>query len=149
MEKFKINLLVLLYAVSFFITGILVAVIVSNPFRGKEISPGTIALGVLFGVFLFYLKRQLTDAKNDIIENKTLNMAICNDGFVTAFEIAASNSLRLKDVYGYLNSCCESGICEKRYTDEGNSVEVFYFRDSVSLEVKKASKPISEIKTET
>ena len=136
MEKFKINLLILLYTVSLFITGLLVAVIVADPFRGKGISLGSIVLGVLFGIISFYLKHKIANAKDDIIENKTLNMAISNDGFVTAFEIAANNSLRLKDVNSYLNRCCESGICEKRYT-EGNSVEVFYFRDSVSLEVKK------------
>jgi len=141
MEKFKINLLVLFYATSVFFTGLAVAVIISDPFRGKAISPGTITIGILFGVISFYLKHKVASAKEDVIENHTLKMAIANDGFVTAFEIAANNSLRLKDVLRYLNSCGESGVCEKRYIED-KSVEVFYFKDSVSLEAKKTSKPI-------
>ncbi|MDA7746782.1 hypothetical protein N8878_05560 [Psychromonas sp.] len=144
MEKFKLTLFFIIYAFSLFMTGLLVAVTISDPLRGKEFSIATVILGVVFGLITFYLKRQITGSKNDIIESSTLKMAISNDGFVTAIEIAASNALRLKDVNKYLAECCESGICEKRYTED-NLVEVFYFRDSVSLEAKKASKPKTEV----
>lgn len=97
-------------------------------------------MGVVFGIITFYLHRQVTGAKSDIIENNTFNMAVSNEGFVTAFEIAANHFHRLKDVNRYLEECCESGICEKRYTED-NLVEVFYFTALLSLEAKKASKP--------
>lgn len=148
MEKFKVTLLVIIYAVSLFITGLFVAVTISNPFRGKEFSVTATVFGLIFALITLYLKRQVTDSKVDIIESNTFKMAISNEGFVTAFEIAAKNGFRLKDVNSFLEKCCEKGLCEKRYIEE-SLVEVFYFRDSVSLELKRNSKTKSDIETET
>jgi len=144
MDKFKATSLAVVYAISLFITVLLIAVSVGDTLRGKELSVAVIVIGVFFGFISFYLKRQIARSKDDVIENNTLNMAVSNGGFVTAFEIAAHHSLRLKDVNRYLQKCCESGICEKRYTED-DLVEVFYFKASISLDAKKTSKPKSDV----
>ena len=144
MEKFKVILLVFIYVVSLFTTGLLTVIAIAAPFRGKEISLPIIITGIIFAFISWYLNRQVTDKKDDIIENSVLKMAFANEGFVTAFEVAATESFRLKDVNAYLEKCCANSTCEKRYT-ENNAVEVFYFKDSISLDVKKSAKPMPDV----
>lgn len=143
MDKFKVIFLIIIYVVSIFITGIFVLVTISEVLRGKGFNVLFAVLSVMLFFIPLYLNRVIADSKDDIIENHALKMAISHEGFVTAFEIAANNSLRLKDVNKYLERCCGKGICEKRVIAD-NSVEVFYFKDSISLELKKTSKPISK-----
>lgn len=131
---------------SLFLTALIVVVMIGDSIRGKTFNSSIVVVGLLFAVSALYLKYRMINVKKDRIENSAFNMAIVNDGFVTAFEIAAISTFRLKDVNKYLNNCCENGLCEKRYTED-NLVEVFCFKDLVSLEVKKAAKPIVEIQT--
>ena len=146
MESFKAIFLFIAYIFSLFITGILTAMTLAGPVTGKELNLISLVTTGLFACMTFYLRHQATGAKYDMIERKAFNMVISNDGFVTAFEIAAKYSLKLKHVRMYLEKCSTSGMCEKRYI-EGSSVEVFYFKDWISLDLKKSSKPKSDIKT--